>query len=147
MSMRRASTAWWVLLLLAVLSVFPVAAAAISQGVGSISQGSGAAGDVIASCWASELPEGVEPHDDTLRTVEITFMPAGRHCDWEAGETQTGWPTTIAALISTALALVVTGFALRYGGAARRLVVLLPLIAIAVLWFVMWSSTLFVIID
>lgn len=140
MSMRRASTAWWVLLLLAVLSVFPVAAAAISQAAD-------AGADVIDSCWASELPEGVEPHDNTLRSVDITFIPAGRHCDWEAGETQTGWPTTVAALISTALAVVVTGFALRYGGAARRLVVLLPLIAIAVLWFVMWSSTLFVIID
>lgn len=140
MSLTRTSTAWWVLLLLAVLSVFPVAAAAISQGAD-------AGADVIDSCWASELPEGVRPHDNTLRTVQITFMPAGRHCDWEAGETQTGWPTTIAALISTALAVVVTAFALRYGGAARRVTTLLPLAAIAVLWFVMWSSTLFVIID
>lgn len=140
MSMMRTRTAWWMLLLLAVLSVFPVAAAAISQGAD-------AGADVIDSCWASELPEGVEPHDNTLRSVDITFMPAGRHCDWEAGETQTGWPTTIAALISTALAVVVTAFALRYGGAARRVVALLPLVAIAVLWVVMWSSTLYVIID
>lgn len=140
MSLRRTSTAWWVLMLLAVLSVFPVAAA-------SISQGADAGADVIDSCWASELPDGVEPHDNTLRSVDITFMPAGRHCDWEAGDTQTGWPITIAALISTALAVVATAFALRYGGVARRLVALLPLLAIAALWFVMWSSTLFVIID
>lgn len=140
MSLARTSTAWWVLLLLAVLGVFTVAAAAISQGAD-------AGTDVMDSCWASDLPDGVEPHDNTLRTVEITFMPAGRLCDWEAGETQTGWPTTIAALIGTSVALVVTAFALRFGGAARRAVALLPLVAIAVLWFVMWSSTLYVIID
>ncbi|HZU94280.1 MAG TPA: hypothetical protein VFF85_11700 [Microbacterium sp.] len=140
MSLARTSTAWWVLLLLAVLGVFTVAAAAISQGAD-------AGTDVMDSCWASDLPDGVEPHDNTLRTVEITFMPAGRLCDWEAGETQTGWPTTIAALIGTAVALVVTAFALRFGGAARRVVALLPLVAIAALWFVMWSSTLYVIID
>jgi amino acid transporter len=140
MSLARTSTAWWALLLLAVLGVFTVAAAAISQGAD-------AGTDVMDSCWASDLPDGVEPHDNTLRTVEITFMPAGRLCDWEAGETQTGWPTTIAALIGTAVALVVTAFALRFGGAARRVVALLPLVAIAVLWFVMWSSTLYVIID
>ena len=140
MSLARTSTAWWVLLLLAVLGVFTVAAAAISQGAD-------AGTDVMDSCWASDLPGGVEPHDNTLRTVEITFMPAGRLCDWEAGETQTGWPTTIAALIGTAVALVVTACALRFGGAARRVVALLPLVAIAVLWFVMWSNTLYVIID
>jgi hypothetical protein len=140
MSLARTSTAWWALLLLAVLGVFTVAAAAISQGAD-------AGTDVMDSCWASDLPDGVEPHDNTLRTVEITFMPAGRLCDWEAGETQTGWPTTIAALIGTSVALVVTAFALRFGGAARRVVALLPLVAIAVLWFVMWSSTLYVIID
>ena len=140
MSLTRTSTAWWVLLLLGVLSVFPVATAAISQGVD-------AGADVIGSCWASELPPGVEPHDNTLRTAEITFMPAGRLCDWEAGDTQTGWPITIAALIATVVAVVVTAFALRYGGAARRVVALLPLLAIAGLWFMMWSSTLFVIID
>lgn len=140
MSLARTSTAWWVLLLLAVLGVFTVAAAVFSQGAD-------AGTDVMDSCWASDLPDGVEPHDNTLRTVEITFMPAGRLCDWEAGETQTGWPTTIAALIGTSVALVVTAFALRFGGAARRVVALLPLVAIAVLWFVMWSSTLYVIID
>jgi hypothetical protein len=140
MSLARTSTAWWALLLLAVLGVFTVAAAAISQGAD-------AGTDVMDSCWASDLPDGVEPHDNTLRTVEITFMPAGRLCDWEAGETQTGWPTTIAALIGTSVALVVTAFALRFGGAARRAVALLPLVAIAALWFVMWSSTLYVIID
>lgn len=140
MSATKRTTTWWVLLLLAVLSVFPVAAAAISQAAD-------AGADVIDSCWASELPAGVEPHDDTLRRVEITVVPAGRMCDWEAGETQTGWPTTIAALIGTAVALVVTGLALRYGGAARRMIALLPLVAIAVLWFVIWSRMLFVIID
>lgn len=140
MSLTRTSTTWWVLLLLAVLSVFPVAAATISQGVD-------AGSDVIDSCWASDLPDGVVPHDNTLRTVEITFIPAGRLCDWEAGDTQTGWPTTIAALIGSVIAVVVTAFALRFGGAARRVVTLLPLVAIAVLWFVMWSSTLYVIID
>lgn len=140
MSLTRTSTAWWVLLLLAVLSVFPVAAATISQGTD-------AGADVMDSCWASHLPDGVEPHDNTLRTVEITFIPAGRLCDWEAGDTQTGWPTTIAALIGSIIAVVVTAFALRFGGAARRVVTLLPLVAIAVLWFVMWSSTLYVIID
>jgi len=140
MSLTRTSTAWWVLLLLAVLSVFPVA-------VATISQGADAGADVMDSCWTSDLPEGVEPHDNTLRTVEITFIPAGRLCDWEAGDTQTGWPTTIAALIGSIIAVVVTAFALRFGGAARRVVTLLPLVAIAVLWFVMWSSTLYVIID
>lgn len=140
MAAGRVRTSWWVLLLLGVLCVFPVMTAAVSQA-------SDAAPDPVNACWASELPAGVDPHDDTLRTVDITAIPAGRHCDWERGDTQTGWPVTIAALIASAACLVITAFALGQGGWSRRLVALLPLLAIAVSWLVIWSSTMYVIID
>jgi hypothetical protein len=89
----------------------------------------------------------VELHDNTLRTVEITAMPAGRHCEWERGESQTGWPVTIVALIASAACLGVTAFALGLGGRGRRVVALLPLLAIGGMWLVIWSSTVYVIID
>ncbi|WP_341977150.1 hypothetical protein [Microbacterium sp. LWO13-1.2] len=136
MPVKRASTTWWVLLLLAVLCVFPVATAAISQ--------AGDAGaDVVDSCRDSS-----DTHDREVSSAEITAMPAGRHCEWRSGvETQTGWPVTVAALIGSAICLIVTAFALRQGGSGRRLMSLLPLIAIGAIWFVIWSSTLFVIVD
>jgi hypothetical protein len=139
MATTRASTAWWLLLLLAILSVFPVATAAIAQ--------ADAVADPVATCWASELPDGVEPHDDTLRRVEVTAFPIGVRCDWEAGDTQSGWPLTIVALVGTAVCIGATAFALRQGPAARRLVTAIPAAAIAVIWIVIASNTLFVIID
>lgn len=139
MTTRRAGTAWWVLLLLAVLSVFPVATAAIAH--------ADAVADPLGTCWATELPAGVEPHDNTLRSVDVTPFPVGVLCDWEAADVQTGWPLTIAALAGTLLCLVVTVFALRRGPAARRVVVVLPLAVIAVMWIIVSQSTLSVIID
>lgn len=136
MSTTRASKTWWMLLLLAVLCVFPVATAAISQAAD-------AGAHVVDSCRASN-----DTHDREVSRAEITAMPAGRHCEWRSGvETQTGWSVTIAALIGSAICLIVTAFALRQGGWGRRLMTLLPLIAIGVIWFVIWSSTLFVIVD
>lgn len=140
MSARRPSATWWVLLLLSVLCVFPVLTAVVSQAAD-------AAPDPVDACWSSELPPGVEPHDNTLRTVEITAMPAGRHCEWERGESRTGWPVTVVALIASAVCLAVTAFALGQGGTGRRVVALLPLLAIGAMWLVMWSSTVYVIID
>ncbi|MBO9625024.1 MAG: hypothetical protein J7484_01465 [Microbacterium sp.] len=139
MTTRRASTAWWILLLVAVLSVFPVATAVISQ--------ADAVDDPLGTCWAADLPAGVVPHDNTLRSVEVTTFPVGAHCDWEAGDVQTGWPLTIAALVGSAACLVATAFALRVGPAARRVVSALPLVAVVVIWIVLSQNTLFVIID
>lgn len=140
MSTRRAKTSWWVLLLVTMICVFPVVTAAISQGAD-------AGASPVDSCWSSELPPGTELRDDSLRSVDITAIPAGRHCDWEAGDTQTGWPVTIAALVATAICLLATAFALRQGGAGRRILVSLPLVAIAVIWVVMWSAEIHIIID
>lgn len=136
MPAKRASATWWVLLLLAVLCVFPVATAAISQAADAGSH-------VVDSCRASSVT-----NDREVSRAEITAMPAGRHCEWRSGvETQTGWPVTVAALIGSAICLVATAFALPRGGWGRRLITLLPLIAIGAIWFVIWSSTLFVIVD
>lgn len=140
MARRRTGAPWWVLLMLAVLCVLPVAAAAISQAAD-------AGHDLLDSCWESELPEGVEPRDNTLRTVDVTAIPAGRLCDWEKGETQTGWPVTIAALVSTGIALLATAIALFWGGWRRRMLSILPLLAIGVIWLVIFSRVTFVIID
>lgn len=138
--MRRAKTSWWVLLFLAILCVFPVATAAVSQSAD-------AGADPLDACWSSELPPGVHERDNTLRSVDITAVPAGRHCDWEAGDTQTGWPVTIVALIATGICLIATAFALRERGAARRVLTLAPLLAVAVVWIMIWSSEVHIIID
>ncbi|WP_164234663.1 hypothetical protein [Microbacterium hydrocarbonoxydans] len=106
MVLKRARASWWVLLLLAVLCVFPVATAGLSQAAD-------AGADVVDSCWESELPEGVQPRDGTLRSAAVTAIPSGLHCDWEAGDTQTGWPVTVAALIASGACVVLTPFALR----------------------------------
>ena len=140
MARRRTGAPWWVLLMLAVLCVLPVAAAAISQAAD-------AGRDLLDSCWESELPEGVEPRDNTLRTVDVTAIPAGRLCDWEKGETQTGWPVTIAALVSTGIALLATAIALFWGGWRRRMLSILPLLVIGMIWLVIFSRVTFVIID
>ncbi len=127
------------LLLLAFLSVFPVATAAISQ--------ANAAADPVGACWSAPLPDGVEPHDNTLRTVSVTQMPVGLRCDWEAADVQTGWPVTIAALAGTVVCVGATIFALRQRGGAHRFVSLLPLISIAIMWIAIWMNRLQVIID
>lgn len=136
--MRRIHDAWAVLILLASLAVLPVLAAVVTQTVDVIP-------DPVTACWTSELPDGVREGDNTLRSVEVTAVPAGRHCAWEQGVSQTGWPVTVAALIGTGAAVIASALAFLARGARRKSLSILPVAVVALGWLILWAQQVYII--
>ncbi|MBW1639122.1 hypothetical protein G3H63_08550 [Microbacterium resistens] len=101
--------------------------------------------NVVGSCRDLPTPEDAAPVDNALRQASLTAVPAGILCEWDrAGggtvSVQTGWPTTVAGLAGSVLLVVFTAAALRWPGAGRRFVTVIPLALGTALWIVVFLS-------
>lgn len=133
--LRSSTTAWWVAFVLALVCVFPVAVAALSQ-YGDVR------GNVTASCLGGQerLP-GATAADVVLIEARVTAFPVGRLCVWADPDgqqitQQTGVFATMLGVLGASGCLLASVIAVWGAGAQwRRVIVSLgPIVGVLALW-------------
>ncbi len=94
--------------------------------------------NVVTRCLLATAPAGAVRNENPIVSASVTAFPAGRRCVYDAIgggtiSTQTGWPLSLFAAISTVAVAVMTILILRRSR-QHVFVALLPGLLVTLLW-------------